>query len=541
VVGEWRVGSRSGYRNPFVDVRVSGAFEGPSGQLITVPAFYDGRDEKGRDVWGLRFNPDEAGAWHYEIFAQPTDADLAWGGHFEVTDHAHRGSLRATPGVAWGFCYEDGQPVFLLGDTVYNLFGMAHCGGDVTSFLERRARQGFNLLRIRLPVSPFHPPDGRSQWQTRRTWPWGGSEQSPRFDRFNLDYFRTVDGVVDTVERLGLGIEMIMEAWGFEYPFCDRGAFTAEWEELWMRYLIARYDAFNCVYFWTLMNEYEYYPDGNWHRSRFGVEDLWAMRVGRWVKRVAQHGHIVSVHNGPRQPSFGGRFALDPEAIDAIMFQTWGTRGIDDGWLAAGVEEDIEAALADWPGSAVLSEYGYERNPELDLLMPTHEGCGPEHTRRGAWRGAFCGLGVVHGFENSWGPWMILEEDQPGLTYLLHLQEFFSAEVPFDRLQPAPELLTVGGRRKGQRPLVLASGDRHWVLAYLPAGGACELALPEDGLFRARWYDPRGGVFLEPLSYVSGRSEFVPPVSEGAHPDDWVLVLDADSSQTDGSPASGEG
>jgi hypothetical protein len=147
--------------------------------------------------------------------------------------------------------------MFLFGDTTYNLFGMAQCGTDVSSFLHRRAEQGFNLLRVRLPVSPFHPPDGYSDWQNRRTWPWGGSEQAPRFDRLNLEYFHTVDQVVRIAEELGIGLEMIMEAWGFEFPFNSRQIFTVEWEELWLRYLIARYDAFTSTYFWTPLNEYE--------------------------------------------------------------------------------------------------------------------------------------------------------------------------------------------------------------------------------------------------------------------------------------------
>jgi len=83
---------------------------------------------------------------------------------------------------------------------------MAYCGVDVESFLKRRADQGFSLLRVRLPVSPFHPPEGYSTWQTRRTWRWGGSEQAPGFDRFNLEYFHTVDRVVRQAEQLGLGL-----------------------------------------------------------------------------------------------------------------------------------------------------------------------------------------------------------------------------------------------------------------------------------------------------------------------------------------------
>ncbi|HEY63536.1 MAG TPA: DUF5060 domain-containing protein [Caldilineae bacterium] len=522
-VHEWTVQSERAYENPFTDVRVDATFTAPSGRTFTIPGFYDGEH-----TWRVRFNPNEVGRWTYRIAAYPEDPDLHREGEFEVTPREARGFLKATPGHAWGFHYESGEPAFILGDTTYNLFGMAHCGLDVDSFLRRRAEQGFNLLRVRVPVSPFHPPDGYSDWQTRRTWPWGGSEQSPRFDRFNLDYFHTVDQVVRQAEELGLGFEMIMEAWGFEFPFNSRNIFVPEWEELWMRYLIARYDAFNCVYFWTLMNEYEYYPNGNWHYKP--VADRWAMRMGRWVKGVAQHGHIVSVHNGPREPVFARRFAADPGAIDAILFQEWGTRDRENGWLAAGIEEQIERSLAGWWGSAVFAEYGYERNPELPLGFPYHEFCDPEHTRRGAWRGAFCALGIIHGFENSWGPFAVLDRDQPGLAYLLHLRRFFTEMVPFHRMRPAPELIAPGAYAPGRRPLALATEDREVVAAYLPVGGAVELTLPTGKRYQARWFDPRtGDLQAAGMSEADGRRRFVAPPGqdEQGHPWDWVLVADS--------------
>ena len=171
-------------------------------------------------------------------------------------------------------------------------------------------------------------------------WAWGGSRSAPRFDLFNLDYFQSVDRIIRRIDKLGLGIEMIMEGWGFEFPFNHRAWFTAEWEELWLRYLIARYDAFNCVCFWTPLNEYEYYPNGDWHHKP--AADRWALRISRWMKRTAPHGHIVSMHNGPRIPPFAERFRADPEAVDSIMFQEWGSRGRDDGWLAIGIEEAIK-------------------------------------------------------------------------------------------------------------------------------------------------------------------------------------------------------
>jgi hypothetical protein len=515
-VGEWTVTTERDYANPFLDVQVDAICEAPSGAEVRVPGFYDGAC-----AWRFRFCPREVGRWRLRTVAAPEAASLEEEAVIEVTPGEGRGTLRATPGEGWGLAHESGEPVFVFGDTTYNLFGMAHCGGDVAAFLARRAEQGFNLLRVRLPVSPYHPPRGYSDWQTRRTWPWGGSEQSPQFDRFNLAYFHTVDAVVQEVERLGVGLEMIMEGWGFEFPFRDRSVFLPEWEDLWMRYLIARYDAYNCVWFWTLMNEYEFYPDGDWRYNR--VADLWALRRARWVKALAPHGHVVSVHNGPRMPRFADRFARDPEAIDAIMFQDWGSRDEEWGWLADGIEATIAAALEGWWGSAVFAEWGYERNPEFELKMPSHLHCDVNHTRRGAWRGAFRGLGIIHGFENSWGPWMVLDRDQPGLEHLTHVKRFFTEVLPFPALRPAAGIAT-GSQERGCQPLALASGDGRQAAVYLPVGGEVTVDPPLPlGQYRAEWYDPVTGALQG--AEAQGATFRAPAADYEGHPQDWVLVL----------------
>jgi hypothetical protein len=512
-VGEWTLHSTKHYGNPFADLTVDAVFTSPSGATVSIPGFYDGAH-----TWRVRFNPHEPGRWQYRIASRPHDAALAAEGSFEATPMSGRGLLRATPGQAWGFHYENGEPAFVFGDTVYHLFGWAHCGADVEPFLRRRAQQGFNWLRVRVPCSPFHPPDGYSTWQTRRTWAWGGSEQAPRFDRFNLDYFATVDRVVALTAELDLGLELIMEAWGFEFPFNSRQIFTAEWEELWLRYLIARYDAYTNLVCWTPLNEYEYYPNGDWHYQP--VADRWAMRIARWIKGVAQHGHIVAMHNGPREPAFAQRFAPDPEAVDAILFQDWGARDADEGWLATGIEEQIERSLEGWWGAAVFAEWGYERNPAFELLLPHHEHCDADHTRRGAWRGAFCGLGLIHGFENSWGPWMLLDEDQPGMADLLLVRRFFTELLPFHELRPAPQLIVDGPTQHGHRPRALRSSTGQRAAVYLPTGGAVQLA--EDAPRAARWFDPRSGA-LAAATRDDGR--YHAPSGGDARPHDWVLLL----------------
>lgn len=503
--------SQTTYADPFIDVELDCAFTAPSGQRHAIPGFFDGDD-----TWRVRFAPDEPGTWAYQTRTQYADANLRQRGTFHVEPAPDgRGFLRTCPDQHWGLAYESGEPCFVLGDTVYNLFGVAHCGLPYDAFLQRRAAQGHNLLRVRLPVSPFHPPEGYSDWQNRSTWPWGGSEQKPDFTRLNLDYFRTVDRVVQRCAELELGLEMIMQAWGFEYPFNSRDHFTAEYEALWMRYLIARYDAYSSVYIWTLQNEYEYYPDGNWHYNR--TADLWAVRMARYVKSIAPHGHPIAVHNGPRLLSFADRFRRAPGAIDLVMFQDWGTRDQERGWLAAGIEDAIQAALDAWPGAAIFAEWGYERDPELPLRIPGHAHCDAEHTRRGAWRGAFCATGIIHGWERTWGPWWQPETDQPGMTYILHLHRFFTQVVDFSSLRPADQLVQPAAWADGERPLWLATPDRDLVVAYLPVGGALQFQIDLDGC-DAQWFDPRVGA-LSPATATDSR--FDAPSA----PDDWVLVL----------------
>ena len=220
-VGEWEVRSPKDYaanhRSPFADVQVEADFTSPSGMIQTMPGFYDGNG-----VWRVRFNPGEVGGWKVSIRSRPHDEALTGSGSFDVTSRKSRGFLKATPGEAWGFKFESGEPVFIMGDTVYDTFGMDYCGGDVDGFLSRRIKQGFNMIRARLPMSQFHPPGADWNWHTRDMWAWGGSRSAPRFDLFNLDYFQSVDRMIGRIEKLGLGVEMIMEGWGFEFPFNHR-------------------------------------------------------------------------------------------------------------------------------------------------------------------------------------------------------------------------------------------------------------------------------------------------------------------------------
>jgi hypothetical protein len=132
-------------------------------------------------------------------------------------------------------------------------------------------------------------------------------------------------------------------------------------------------------------------------------------------------------------------------------------------------------------------------------------------------------MGIIHGFENSWGPFAVLDQDQPGLDHLRHLHRFFTTLVPFDRL--APSLLDVTGTddRRGRLPLALATPERDIVVVYLPTGGDVSirgLAGPPT----VEWFDPRSGSLIE-AGHTAAATYAPPQPPSGDKPDDWVLVL----------------
>jgi len=268
------------------------------------------------------------------------------------------------------------------------------------------------------------------------------------------------------------------------------------------------------------MNEYEYYPNGDWRYNQ--TADMWAVRTGRFVKNIAPHGHPVAVHNGQVQPPFAQRFKTAPGVIDLIMFQTWGTTGEKDAWLAAGIENDISLSMKDWEGSFILAEYGYERNPELDERFPYHNNMSPEHTRRGAWRGTFSATGIIHGWEHTWGPWWIPNKDQKGMKYLLILRDFFTKFVEFHMLKPDSEIVDSSVMYEhGKKPLSMSTQNKNIIIVYFPVGGTVKLAVSAESIYESTWFNPRTGK-MKPSSL-----QINVDVNKIVTPDenDWVLIL----------------
>jgi hypothetical protein len=169
----------------------------------------------------------------------------------------------------------------------------------------------------------------------------------------------------------------------------------------------------------------------------------------------------------------------------------------------------------------VFAEWGYERNPDYDLNVPGHEFCDRNHTRRSAWRGVMCGMGIITGWENSWAPWMDLGTDLPGCADLVVINRFFTDTAPFSDYAPAPDLVE-GDFAPGHRPLALRHRDGAQALVWFPAGDAARIGLGGQG----EWFDTRTGT-RQPAQATDGI--WTPPVETCAdgHPHDFLLILKA--------------
>ncbi|WP_308635689.1 apiosidase-like domain-containing protein [Paenibacillus silvisoli] len=530
-MSEFAAASSASYANPFWDVQVRAEFVHPaSGTRQSANAYYDGLDDTGSQCWKVRWTPVHEGSWLCRIWSVPANEQLE--ARFQVealpAEEGSKGFLRADTEASYGFRFDNGEPYFLFGDTMYNVFGAHYCDVDVESIFSHRKSQGVNYIRARLQVSPYHP-EVANQWQTKDLWPWGGSAQMPVFTKLNLAYFKAVDEVVAMGAKLGIGFEMIPEGWLFEFPFNDRGKFLPEYEAFWNSYIVARYAAFSSVYIWCPANEYEFYPLGT--PGRLKESNRWFKGLTKQIRGEDPYAHPIGAHNWEKVVPLHERLG-DCETVDVFLVQTeWGTeteKWTKDASLCIGIESDMKHHFGTGNKVCVCAEFGYERAEGL-LTAGGHQRMDHHHTRRGQWRAGFSGYAVVHGFDNTWGAHMRLDKDPIGAAYLPLYYRFMTETLRFDRLAPSPESLlsASGSEKEGTLPLCLRDAGAGVTAVYFPATGFCELpeALTERASFQ--WYNPRTGQMNE--RERCERPLFTTPESAEGTPggDDWVLLVEA--------------
>ena len=525
---EFVVQGRAHVANPYRDAALVGEFTSPSGKTSVHDGFHDGGD-----TWRLRFTPDEEGEWSFVLRGE--GVEVLQRGRLRCIAARGHGFIRIHPENPYAFAHADGTAFFPLGDTCYGLLD----DGPITpelrdEYLKTRRAQRFNFVRMTVGHS-FERAAADSTY-----WAWGGSALDPDLDRFNPAFFRRLDELMRTLRSSGMNVELILCNF-YRRPFTDTREWTPTRERAWLRYVLARYGAFDNVFLWTVANEYETHPDGKYRLDLPGDVE-WAKSTARFIKANDPYRHLVTVHpvvssstrgSSPRDPIHPpwriGNFFGESDAFDVLSQQT--------GQLGEGTVWDEK--LQCWTGDAIdlvasiradrrfqkpvlNTESGYEylRGYPTSKQQAHHT----EKVRRAAWRIVCAGGYLAAGFQGTIGHsdvWNRLDppnhytfvvRDEGAAGQLRALEGFFTA-LSFWRLEP------FGGVT--DEAVALAEPGKVYVV-YLPHGGATTLDLTKaSATFTGRWFNPRSGAFGEPFTVAgSGQRKLTAPDTE-----DWVALV----------------
>ncbi len=503
-IGRWEVyqidlTTTNSYENPYLDVNLLGTFVGPSNQRIVIEGFWDGSNN-----WKIRMAPTEAGHWTYTTTSN--DNQLIISGDFDVKPSSNRGFIRVNPKNPYTFMYGDGTPFFWIGDTSWNMFSTMKSsigyegarfteglnGSDFKSFIDRRSTQGFNVIVAGTAVSeneggkPFGDP--------------------PSYDRTNPTYWQWIDRRVEYMNSVG-----IIARLQFSRDIFSNA--TQVQSEKYMRYVIARYSAYNVI--WDIVGEFEKLKKELFFlrlpivkRLRRFIEPLLGERwsavaffrnMGNLVKQRDPYKHLTSIHTLDSNNEFG-----NDSWLDYIMQQRFGTPS----YLHRQILNDRIY------GKPVLNEeYGYEGN-EYEHTA--------DHIRTKAWAIVTAGGFFTYGGSNMPGhpatisccdhPFDPSRTDLPGAVQVSILKKFMEG-TKWWLMDPHDELI-----QPSRVGFCLASpGEKY--LIYLPDGGSVTLNLSQvGGNFIAKWYNPRTGEFSNQTTVVTGggNRNFVPIFSGDA-------------------------
>jgi len=383
-------------------------------------------------------------------------------------------------------------------------------------------------------------------------------------DRLNPVFFRGFDELLRDLRARGMNVELLLLNF-YRRPFTDTKLWTPTRERLWLRYVVARYAAFNNVFLWSLANEYETHPDGRYRLDR--PDDVeWAKGTARYVKQLDPYRHLVTAHPvvsastrgaSPRDPfeppwRIGPFFGAD-DALDVLSQQTsgayaaeWDARtqrwvsscaaDMTTPWFTAQWDEARGCWTGDVPGvsRSIMADRIYHK-PVLNTengyeYLPGHptERKQVHHTdkvRRAAWRIVCAGGYFAAGFNGTLGHcdiWNRIDapnhyaftvRDAGAAAQLRALYDFFTA-LPFWRMQPFDGV-------SGAEAVALAEPAKVCVV-YLPQGGSVTVDLSAaKGPWMARWFNPRDGSTGAPFVVAAKGSKMFRALDT----QDWVLWL----------------
>ena len=429
------------------------------------------------------------------------------------------------------FVDQNDRPFFYLGDTAWLLFQRLN-RDEVEEYLKDRADKGFSVIQAYVirGLGETPPGEGSALIPDANCSLLG---EPPFIDRDparpNEAFFRNMDSVINRANALGLVMGLVVtKSWHVnqhpERVFDATNAYTFG------KFLGGRYRD----------NTVIWYVGGD--SDPRGVKDVW-VAMARGLKDGTEGSQMISYH-GPGHTSSSNWFH-QADWLDFNSIQSghaWGTSTYDF------ILKDCALSPVK---PTVDMEPPYENHPtgEGSPRIDSHQ------VRMGAYWNMLSGaaghgygaLDLYYLYKDSDGPFPKngFQHWRTALAYIGSRQVGFMRRLfekySWHKLVPDQSVI-VGSQGSGEDHVRSArAGDGTVVIAYLPSGKPVTIRMDKisGNTAKAQWYDPREGTWQRIGAYPNtGDREFTPPSNGDTN--DWVLVLEEESSAPSGIPTTSE-
>jgi hypothetical protein len=386
------------------------------------------------------------------------------------------------------FVDQEGQPVFWLGTTQWELF-RGYTREDAQLILDKSRDKGFVFVQTML----MGVGDGTGT-NVYGQKPWlNDNPLTP-----NEAYFRNVDTVIQAARERDMILYVML------YHQTCRQRITVANAGAWAKWLAQRYKEMPNIV-WSLTPE---------AKPEF-VPILRELAVG--LREGDGGAHLTTVEPDPSP--YSSSFIHSERWLDFNSLQTWKSVEL----IYPMVTHDYSLK----PVKPVLmAEGAYEQGSEYGFEVS------PLWIRRQAYYSYLAGGHHTYGHNDSWRilPTWRQALDAPGAVQLGILKKTFLELSEWWYLVPDQSIFATGGRTQGQiLNLAARHKDGKWAVVYL--GSRASFSISMDKLagakVDARWIDPKTGNATAAGSFLStGTQSFSTP--EGC--EDVILILESSSS-----------
>ena len=483
--------------------QVDVTFQSPDGNVLVVPAFYDGDGSGGVDgnIWKVRFTPDTTGDWHFDVSS--TDIQLnSYTGGFEVLsteecadpnglgvdlncygrlEYAGSHYLRFQNGDYWIKGGID-DPENFIGEA----FGDWEAKKAAVDYLSSHGVNSIYVITNNI--------DG----DRNDTWPWVGDtpqQAKANSDSFNFAKLQEWEDFFSYVQSKGIVLHIILN---------DDSAWTGYDHELYLREMIARFG---------------HHPGLIWNVGEEANEiysDREQEALAAKIQQIDPYNHPVTVHRKSPWPFIRNKF-FDLTSIQigdgskdfsTARLSDYNAIVTDHRQKSMAVCHSIPVMIDETPRITLVNDQTRTKL-RTQVLYPIFFGGGNFELH---YQDAYGQVGSV-----------TIQNLEPMLEDMFRARQFIES-LPFSKMKPCNGILS------NQNNFCFGKAGEVYAV-YFPVGGSDSVDLSKvQGDFNVIWFNPRTGETNQ-LGTVAGGGvrAFTTPDNN-----DWVLHLDNSQVQVQG-------